>query len=276
MKKIVITGGSGFIGKNLLENISSKKNYKIFCFLNKKKIKLKNIVTTKVSLFNHNLLRKKINEIKPDIFIHLAAYINPHQNQLNQKKSQKINFLATKNLCKYLNRNCHFIFLSTDKVYGNKNKNCKETDKVNPTAEYAKNKFKSEQLITKKFLNYHIFRLPIVHGYGDPNSSSFIDKAIIKKKASKKISVAKNIFRSFLYLDQLILIIIKSLNSNKYGLYNLGSKRFSYYTRLKSIFSKNKLDYKTFLKPDVNKNIFPLIQILNSSKIKKNFNIKIK
>ena len=41
-------------------------------------------MTTKVSLFNHNLLRK-INEIKPDIFIHLAAYINPHQNQLNQK-----------------------------------------------------------------------------------------------------------------------------------------------------------------------------------------------
>ena len=35
MKKIVITGGSGFIGKNLLENISSK-NYKIFCFLKKK------------------------------------------------------------------------------------------------------------------------------------------------------------------------------------------------------------------------------------------------
>ena len=41
MKKIVITGGSGFIGKNLLENISSKKNYKIFCFLNKKKNKTK-------------------------------------------------------------------------------------------------------------------------------------------------------------------------------------------------------------------------------------------
>ena len=276
MKKIIITGGSGFIGKKLLETIRLKKNYKVFCFLNKKKIKLKNIVATKVSLFDHNLLKKKINDIKPDIFIHLAAYINPYQNQLNEKKSEKINFLATKNLCKYLNRNCHFIFLSTDKVYGDKNINCKETDKVNPTAEYAKNKFKSEQLITKKFLNYHIFRLPIVHGYGDTNSSSFIDKTIVKKKTNKKILVAKNIYRSFLYLDQLILILIKSLNSNKYGLYNLGSKKFSYYSRLKSIFSKNKLDYKRFLKPELNKNIFPLIQVLNSNKIKKNFNIKIK
>ncbi len=274
IKKIIITGGSGFIGKKLLNILKLNKNYKVHCFVNKNKINMRNITTSKVSLFNHNILKKKINDIKPDIFIHLAAYINPYQNQINKKKSKKINFLVTKNLCQNLKRNCHFIFLSTDKVYGNKNENCKETDKVIPITEYAKNKFKSEQLIEKKFTKYHILRLPIVHGNGDSSSSSFIDKTLIEyKKLNKKIPVARNIYRSFLYIDQLIFAIMKSLKSDKYGIYNIGSKKQSYYSRLKNIFSKNKLNYKSFLKPEINTKIFPIIQVLNSQKIKKNFNI---
>ena len=63
---------------------------------------------------------------------------------------------------------------------------------------------------------------------------------------------------------------MKSLKSDKYGIYNIGSKRLSYYSRLKNIFSKNKLNYKSFLKPEINTKIFPIIQVLNSQKIKKN------
>ena len=59
IKKIIITGGSGFIGKKLLNNIKLNKNYKVHCFENKNKINMRNNTTSKVSLFNHNILKKK-------------------------------------------------------------------------------------------------------------------------------------------------------------------------------------------------------------------------
>ena len=50
-KKILITGGSGFIGKNLVD-ILGKKNYKIFCLVRKNKKSKKNLIYLKSNFRN--------------------------------------------------------------------------------------------------------------------------------------------------------------------------------------------------------------------------------
>ena len=81
MKKIVITGGAGFIGINLVNNLIKKKKYKIFVLdalkysSNKsdiKKIK-KKITFYKLDITDITKLKKVLNLIEPDIVFHLAA-----------------------------------------------------------------------------------------------------------------------------------------------------------------------------------------------------------
>ncbi len=97
--KILITGSTGFIGKNLLENIEDKKkNLKDkFLFLNRKsKIKKKKNfyqIYDDISLRDESL--NKIEKFKPDIVLHMAwEKISDYskKNSLNNLKKTK-NFL---------------------------------------------------------------------------------------------------------------------------------------------------------------------------------------
>lgn len=272
-KKILFTGASGFIGLELLKKLVNLKAYKIYCTINQKKINQKKITCLNVDLLNHTKLRKIVKKINPDILIHFAAFVNPGENEKNKIKSKKINYHVTKNLSKIINNDCHVIFLSTDKVYKNSKSIFKENDIAQSYAEYARNKIKSEKLIEKIFLKHHIFRLPIVHKDGDSRSNSFIDKMILKIKMNEKVIVAKNIYRSFIYINDLVKCIIKSLNDKNYGIYNLGTKKISYFSRLKQVASKIKLPINKNLVGEKNLNIKPKVLVLNSNKAKKIFKI---
>ena len=270
-RKILFTGASGFIGFELLKKLINLKTYKVYCLINKKKINLKNIKCFNVNLLNHEKLKKIVKKVNPDILIHFAAFVNPGENEKNKTKSKKINFTATKNLSEIINNNCHVIFLSTDKVYKNLKSTFKEGDLAQSDGEYAKNKIKSEKLIEKKFIKHHIFRLPIVHNKGDLRSNSFIDKMILKIKMNEKVIVAKNVYRSFIYINDLVKCVIKSLNNKNYGIYNLGTKKISYFLRLKQVSSRIKLPINKNLNGEKNFRIKPSVLVLNSNKAKKVF-----
>ena len=75
MKKILITGSTGFIGKSLI-NFFLSKRYKVFA-LTRKKIKNPNINYINSNLFDHLQIKKIIRKIRPNYLIHLAWEANP-------------------------------------------------------------------------------------------------------------------------------------------------------------------------------------------------------
>ena len=263
-KKILITGSSGFIGFNLLKKI---RKLDPICIFNKKKLKLKNI-----KKINLDLTKKKtkdiIKKIDPDVIFHCAALSVPKKNEENKAYSQKINYNTNKFIVDSIKKKTHVIFLSTDRVYGGK-KNPKETSYIYPKGVYEKLKRKSELLFMKNLKKIHILRLPIVHGYG-ADSSSYIDLAINKIKNKSKIYIAKNVFRCFVNINQLISLLIKLIDDKNYGIYNVGSNCMSYATRVKQLCIKKNIQYEKYL--FTNKIIAnPYRQKMNTKKLKSVF-----
>jgi len=126
---ILITGGLGFIGFNLvlklLDNVksiiifdnlsskSSKKNFHLF----KKLIKQSNIIFYKDNILNIGKFKTKIS---PDIIIHLAADLNQLKGEKNLERIIRNNTMGTLkvlNLASYLK--IPIVFVSTCKVYSN-------------------------------------------------------------------------------------------------------------------------------------------------------------
>lgn len=267
-KKIIITGVSGFIGKIFFNKIKDRFNtYGIY-----NSTKINKNKTIKIDLSNLNQTKNFIKKINPDVIFHFAAMTNPKLNELNKKKSIKNNFIVTKNILKCISKKTKIIFLSTDKVYDGNYKKNSEKDFVKPLNFYGKQKLYSENLIKKNIHKFFILRLPIVHSNGRVKKNSIIDKFIYEINKNKNINVFSNVVRSFIKIEELNDFMIKLIDIDEnYGIYNIGSKPYSYLNRVLFLSTIKKKKLSKLIKGNLGK-VFPLKQPLDVSKVKKIFN----
>ena len=89
-KKILITGSSGFVGKQLVNDLIKRKNVILYLIINKKKLrfKSKNIKLINCSLKNKNILKKKLALVDINYVIH-CAWVGVDANNRNSNKQKQ-------------------------------------------------------------------------------------------------------------------------------------------------------------------------------------------
>ena len=158
-KKILITGGSGYIGSCFSEFVANK--YKIYTLDKKPRnifVNRKKIIHIKCDLCNYKKLKAKLMKIKPNIIIHLAAQSTIDFIKIDRDLYLKNNIEATKNIVKIskLINLEKFIFSSTASVYNYQHKELSENDKLKPNNLYGKTKRENEKYILENFKNTNI------------------------------------------------------------------------------------------------------------------------
>lgn len=208
MKKILITGGNGLVGKYLNKKIDKEK-YIVFSF-GKEELD----ITNKENCF------KIFKEIKPDVVIHLAALTDVDYCEKNSVKAYKVNSEGTKNISEISSEfNSFIIYLSTDFVFdGKKRSPYDEKDEPNPINIYGKSKLKGEEYIKKFSKKYLIIRTSRIFG---KNGKSFGCKLpeIIKNK--KEVFLTTDIINCPTYAFDLAYCIEKLIEKEFYGIINV-------------------------------------------------------
>ena len=196
--KILITGGAGYIGQNLVSYLEKKK-YQISIIDNlstsnsiNKNIK-KKIKFYKLDLVETNRVKNFFKKKNFDLIIHLAAFSGVHEFNKNLLKSFNNNIVATRNLVNFgfKKENTKLIFASSAAVYGKVSSNkISENHNLNPANYYGLSKLACENIINNTFKSkknhYAILRYFNVVG-------SIIDYKIIKKINSLMDVIKKNI-----------------------------------------------------------------------------------
>lgn len=172
MKKILVTGAAGTIGRAVIKYLLSEGKYEITALdlksrANSKKLrkykKRINVIFGDVtdSLVIEDILKEM------DYVIHLAG-VTPPLADLNDRLTYEIDFKGTENIVRVLNfynPNCHLLYASSASVYGKQDKNevsVSTKPNLGKNDIYGKYKLESEEIIKKKLTNYSIYRLPIV------------------------------------------------------------------------------------------------------------------
>jgi len=295
MHSVLVTGGLGFIGVNLIEELLKKYFVinidKVSYSSNNPKIfsKKKNYVFFKKDINDKNFFINILKKFKPKIVFNLAAETHVDRSIDNSLPFIRSNILGTINLLegiKAVKKKIRFIHISTDEVYGDisKNKNSKETHRYNPSSPYASSKASADLIIKSYFKTY---KLDVVitnccNNYGPYQyPEKLVPKIIYNIDNNKFVPIydkGKNV-REWIFVKDHCNALIKV---SKYGLrgesYNIGSGiRLSNLEITKKIFSqiKKKIPSKklkiNFVKDRPGHDFRYSI---NSNKIKKNLKWK--
>lgn len=171
MKKVLVTGGAGTIGLQVIRYLLIEGKYEITA------LDVKNSRTYR----RLKKYRKRINIVYGDIndavlidalvkdhdtVIHLAGVLPPFAD-LKEELCHIVDYEGTKNIVDSItnyNPKCHLFYASSTTIYGPNRKNItvKDVAVVDSDDYYSKIKYETEKLIKENLKYYTIFRLPAV------------------------------------------------------------------------------------------------------------------
>jgi dTDP-glucose 4,6-dehydratase len=270
LKKILITGGCGFIGSHLVE-FFIKKKFKVIVLDKKgkrfspnwlKNNKDKNLKLHLDNIVNKNTVNKLVKN--SDYVIHLAALISIPHSYIKPKEHLKTNIIGTFNIleaCKKYTKNC--IITSSSETYGSgKIFPMSEKHPLSAQSPYAATKIGADQIALSynKSFDLKVKIIRPFNCFGPRQSTRAVIPTIITQMLNNKHVVKignSETYRDYTYVEDLCNAYWLLFKSDKgFGqVFNVGTKKTH---KIKNIFHilKKKLGYKGHLKAE-NKRVRP-------------------
>ncbi|SVD18657.1 uncharacterized protein METZ01_LOCUS371511, partial [marine metagenome] len=216
-KRLLIIGGSGFIGQ----------------YLNKTEIQYDSISTFYSRPFSDGIyfdlektnLTELIEEYGFTHVLFLAGIVNFNEINRIPEEARYINIDCTINrIEEVINSGIVPVYFSSESVFSGKKGNYTENDKPNPIFEYAENKYSVEQYITNNTDNCFIFRLSKVFS-SEKKPKSLVTGWLDQLERNEDINVAiDNIFCP-IHIKDVITLVMSLIGIGKYGIYNICSSK---------------------------------------------------
>ncbi len=194
MKKIIVIGGAGYVGCELVTKLI-KKNYFVTVYdlmiYGNNLPESKNLKIIKGDV--RDLIKLKNSLKNQDVVIHLACISNDPSFELNPKLGQEINFDCFEPLVLAAKQNGvkHFIYASSSSVYGVKDTPMVTEDaKLEPLTDYSKFKVKCEEILLSNTTNNFfgsIIRPATVCGYSSRQRLDLVVNILTNLAYHKKI-----------------------------------------------------------------------------------------
>ena len=300
-KNIIVTGGLGFIGSNLIE-LLIKKDYSVINidkvsyssnFYNIKEVKKnKKYKFIKCDLKNQKKIKKIFKTFKPIAIFNLAAETHVDRSIDSPREFIDSNIIGVFNLLEAfknyfkINKKTLLIHISTDEVYGDVLRGrSNENYPYKPSSPYAASKASSDHLV---FSYIRTFKIPAIitncsNNYGPrQHPEKLIPKLIYNILNNKSLPIygnGKN-SREWIYVTDHCKALFKIFKEGKIGeFYNIGSnKNFNNIEITKNLLDIAKKYLKIGRKVKINfikdRPGHDLRYALNSNKIIKNLNWK--
>ena len=171
-----------------------------------------------LDITNSEEVLKLIEEIKPEVIYHCAAWTNVDGAEDNYDLCYNVNVNGTKNLVEAAKKvGAKIVYISSDYVFdGTKEGLYTEDDKVNPLNAYGKTKYLGEEE-ARKYDKHFIVRISWVYGI---NGKNFVKTMLSLSDKYDTLTVVDDQIGSPTYTPDVSRLLVDLVNTDKYGTYH--------------------------------------------------------
>ena len=207
MKKIIVTGCNGQLGRALNKIYQDSREYECV-----------NTDVAELDITNIDDVNRLVSEVKPYAIINCAAHTNVNGCETDIDNAYKINAIGPRNLSIAATRyHAKLMHISTDYVFdGQANTPYTEFDTPNPKAVYGKTKLAGEEFVKQFAQDYFIIRTAWLYGDG----KNFVKTRLGLAQNHDKVTVVGDQFGSPTSADELARAVAYLLPTDNFGLFH--------------------------------------------------------
>jgi dTDP-4-dehydrorhamnose reductase len=194
MKKLLITGASGFLGWHLCQ--LAQANWQVYGTYHQHSVEIPGVTLLPVDLTDFHALKQLFQQLQPNAVIHTAAASSPNFCQTHPEIAHAINVTASCNLAG-LSADVEIpcVFTSSDMVFDGRNAPYRESDLVCPVNHYGEQKVAAEVGMLERYPKVAVCRMPLMFGAA-PFAQSFIQPFIEKLRSGEELNLFIDEFRT--------------------------------------------------------------------------------
>lgn len=217
MKKMLITGGSGFVGRNVYEYFKMNRKYDVYA-----------PTSSELNCIDEEAVKEYLLKNKFDIILHFAVYGDGIDKAKDGTKILEYNLRIFYNFAKYSNLYEKMIYAGSGAEYDKRYPICsvKEEDigRTVPTDQYGLMKYTAGLLIDKS-RNIYNLRLFGIFGKYEYWPIKFISNVCCKALYELPLTIRQNVYFDYLWIEDFCEILDKFLKIDKpiYHSYNIVS-----------------------------------------------------
>lgn len=231
MKKILVTGGNGLVGANLINYINRlNRDYEIISAYFTLATTFDFAKNIKIDI-NDTFDLETIRNISPDIIVHCAALTEISYCEANPQKAQLVNIQGSKNIA-LISKQCNskLVYISTDSVFDGTDGGYSEKDLPNPLHVYGKTKLEGEKECLTNNADSLVVRTNLFGKNIYPNKKSFVEAIIYNLQKKEPYYAFIDCYFNPLYVNTLCKYILKLVENDSKGIFHVvGSEVLSKY-----------------------------------------------
>ena len=249
--KILITGGTGLLGKALIENRNNNDEI-ISTYIGRYTVDdCEGVRYFKLDIRDLEKHIQIFRDFKPEIVIHTASIGSPDYAEKHRKETKDVNIIGTQTILSICEQfHARFVYISSNGIYDGEKAPYGEESYAEPINYYGEVKLQAETITKRAKTQHSIVRPILMYGWNYPfERSNIVTQTIMKLQMGEAMYAYDDVYANPLFNNSCAMAIWEIIKKDKYDVFNIaGAERVSIYQLLKKVAEIFTLD-KNLIKP---------------------------